>query len=146
MSFAIRGKIGGLGDVFRKLDGVKNALRNRILRAAVGDGMKVVLDAAKAGAPRDSGLLRRSLGRRVKVYRNSGVVVGIVGPRTGFKEAVATKRGRTVTRNATKYAHLVELGTRRMAARPFLGPAWGSSARAAAAAIAERIALEVAKL
>ncbi len=146
MGFVIRGKITGLGDAFHKLDGVKTAMRSRILKLAVGDGMRVILGAAKSAAPQDSGLLRRSLGQKVKGYRDSGIVVGIVGPRTGFKESVTTKRGRTVYRNATKYAHLVELGTKRMQARPFLGPAWSGSSRAAAVAIADRIALEVAKL
>jgi HK97 gp10 family phage protein len=109
--FRVKAELTGIKDLVGTLARLKKAVRNKLLRGAVGDGSKILLQAVKAKAPRESGLMRKSLGRRLKVYRNSGTVVGIVGPRTGFKREVSVG-GRAGGRNPTKYAHLVEGGRR----------------------------------
>src|SRR5262249_13600056 len=103
-------------------------VRKKVLRKAINEASKIVLKAAKANVPRASGLLKKSLGRKVKVYRASGTVVAIIGPRTGFKQDVH-RDGRKVAvlANPTKYAHLVERGTRHSPARPFMRPAFEST-------------------
>ena len=74
------------------------------------------------------GQLKKSLGYRIKVYRDTGVVIGVVGPRRGYRISVGVRsrgpnKGKPVFINPVNYAHLVELGTRRTAAQPFLRPA-----------------------
>lgn len=150
MTWTIKGKIDGLSDVMKSLEGLKASVGRRILRKAITDATRPILKDAKSKCPRETGLLRKSLGRKTKVYRKSGVVVGIVGPRTGFKQMVTIKDRRTgktveVLRNPTKYAHLVEYGTLKAAAKPFLRPAWTGNKSRAAELIATRVREEIAK-
>lgn len=148
MAFTIRAKIEGVDELVKQLrDELPKRMQGKILRKAIADGSKLVLKTAKQKVPvGETGMLKRSLGRRVKVYRNSGKVLGIVGPRTGFKK---TKAGRTRTAlgekfqqahvNPTKYAHLVELGTRHSAPKPFLRPALDNNKEAVKAIFAKTI-------
>jgi HK97 gp10 family phage protein len=106
-------------------------MQNKILRKAVGDASKIVLKTAKQKVPKgETGLLKKSLGRKISVNRRTGRVVAIVGPRTGYK---STKKGKKITKlgeqfkaaevNPVRYAHLVEKGTKHSAPKPFLRPA-----------------------
>lgn len=122
MPFAIQARIEGVAEVLKALDGVDAKLRKKGVRAAVSKGGQVILSRARKTAPKQTGLLKKSLGKKVKVYRHSGNAVAVVGPRTGFR-GVVTRDGRQVTGDPTKYAHLVELGTVRAKAKPFLRPA-----------------------
>ncbi len=106
MSFYIEGKLTGLQDLFRKLDELESKVRKKITSKALQAGMKPLTKAARAGIHDDTGQLRRSLGTRTRTYRNSGVVVVMMGPRTGFK----TTRSSGQFQNPTQYAHLVERG------------------------------------
>ena len=126
MGFKVTAKIDGMEGLLNRLRAMKQGARNKILKPAVTAGAKVILTAAKANLRahnlQGTGLLLRSLGTKVKVMR-SGVVVGIVGPRTGYKmvKGPGGKR-RTVTKlgqkfaaagqNPIYYAHLIEFGTR----------------------------------
>lgn len=112
--FVIKGKLTGQQQLFGKLDGLKGSLQRKILRRAVTDAAKVVRDRAKANVPIQSGLLRKSIGTKIKTYK-TGVVVAIIGARTGFKREVTVKGPRgsyTQLRNPVYYAHLVEFGTK----------------------------------
>ena len=133
MGFLKKEYVEGLGDVLRQLDVVKNSLRNKHLRKAMADVSRNVLWSARARTPKRRGILYRSLGRKVRVYRKSGVVVAVVGARVGFKEQVGVRKrdsrsgvkyprhaGDPVFADPTKYLHLVELGTRRTQAAHML--------------------------
>lgn len=135
MPYAIKGQIDGLKPLFDRLDGLAAKVRRKILRDAISEGSKIITKAAKAGAPVQTRLLRNSLGRKIKTYRNSGIVVAIIGPRVGFRKEVLRGKRRVLS-NPTKYAHLVELGTKRMSARPFLRPAFARNSAAIMRAMA----------
>lgn len=123
MSVEIRVDMLGAKDLQRMLVGWKPAAMRRIVRPGVDKSSRVVSRAAKARVSVETGLLKRSIGVRVRTYP-SGNVVGVVGPRKGFKRPIirtrATGKGqakgtagiRLVYRDPTKYAHLVEGGTR----------------------------------
>lgn len=145
MPFAFRGEFRGLKETFRKLSALKTSVSKRILKKALGDASKKVLKDAKAKVPMASRLLKKSLGRKVKVYRRSGVVVALVGPRSGFKGMVI-RANRAVLANPTKYAHLVELGTVRSQKRPFLEPAWTGKQAELVDGIKTVILAEIAKV
>jgi HK97 gp10 family phage protein len=143
MPYAVRSGVAGLRDVLSRLGGLKRSARNRVARQAVAAGARAVARAAKKNAPRETGLLKKSLGSKVKVYANSGVAVGVAGPRVGMRQTVVRKKNKArptpVLSDPAKYAHLAELGTSRSAARPFLRPALeGGQAAAAMLAAAER--------
>jgi HK97 gp10 family phage protein len=92
-------------------------IEKRVASAAVRAASRPVVNAARAAVPRDTGQLRKSIGVKVKRYK--GAVWAGIGPRSGFK--ITASDGRP--RNPTQYAHLIERGTRKQRARPFLRPA-----------------------
>lgn len=101
----------------------KSAERKGMVKASA-----VIRKAAKARAPKDSGLLKLSIGQKVKRYKRSGSVVGVVGARVDFagKKVVSIRGSSKRLENAKphKYAHLVEFGTVRSRPRAFMRPAW----------------------
>jgi len=110
-----------------------DALQRRVLLKAGQKAMQPVKRKAKgnAQAVRDTGALARSLvlvGRRYT--RTNTVWVGVGPDSKATFEGV--RRGRTTAQKIkpAKYAHLVELGTSRTAAKPFLRPALESEAGA----------------
>lgn len=174
MPFAIKAKLEGLEQALRNLEALTRTVRNKILRKAANASARIVLKAARQLVPKNTGLLKKSLGVRVQTYRASGTVVAIVGPRTGFKK---TRQGKKITafgkkmkeagQNPSKYAHLVEYGhaviyplrkrvlsdgttiygkvVRAMPPRPFLRPAFEQTKAAAVAAMNQIIAEEIEK-
>lgn len=92
-----------LQDLLRKFT---PAVQRRILRPALNVEGTRVLQEARARVPVDTKLLRRSLGKRTRTYKN-GTVLVIVGPRRGFKEQIDGRY-----KNPSKYAHLVEFGVK----------------------------------
>lgn len=89
-----------------------------------------VVATAKSLAPAETGLLRETIGVRYRQYRRSRTTFGSVGPRTRMGRNVTRTSGLglkyEVYSNPTKYAHLVEFGTVRTAAKPFLRPSYAT--------------------
>ena len=161
MAFAFKGELTGLDDVFRSFRGIKRNVRTRILRRAVSKAARLILKDAKARVATRTGLLKKSLGIKVKTYRQSGVVVAIIGPRTGFKRHVTLPDGTIEVENPTVIAHLVEKGRQAVfiktakilsngtiffgtkvaavPARPFLRPAFDANKSAAENIIREEV-------
>lgn len=106
-SVRVRMRVGedALQRLRAKLDAIGKNAGTRAIRAGVNELTKTVLAEAKANVPVRTGQLRKSLGRKVKTYRQSKVVVGIVGPRKGFRVVI-----NGVAVNPSNYAHLVEFG------------------------------------
>lgn len=144
MVFSIKASVS-IGPAMARLSGLKMGRRNAILRTAATKASRLVAKTAKAklagirkaqkkqGMVR-TGLLQKSIGAKVKAF-SSGVVVGIVGPRKGFKQQVGvrtkggtkSKKGDPVYHDPAHIAHLVELGhggPRPAPAYPFLRPAF----------------------
>ncbi len=121
-SFRIQGRIDGLQGLLGKLAEAGKNVQKKGCRKAVGAAGKIILWDARARVRRVSGLLAKSLGRKVKVYRGSGIAVAIVGPRKGFRQEV-TRDGEQVISDPVRYAHLVERGTSHSQPMPFLEPA-----------------------
>ena len=132
MAFKVKEHVTGLKEILQAMDDLPKNLRKKHLRKAMSDIAKKILWAAKARTPRGTGLLRKSLGRKIKVYP-SGVVVGIVGARRGFRQQVGERvkdsrpgtkypkqAGDPIYVDPTKYLHLVELGTVRSKAAHML--------------------------
>ena len=93
----------------------KNAPK-RIMKPAVNAALTPVNKAAKRNVSRKSGDLRRAIGKRVKARRDS--VTGKITIRAGHG-------------GAAKYAHMLEFGTDKMPARPFMRTAMYQQKRAA---------------
>ncbi len=109
MAFGVKMRIGDeqISRLARRLADLDQKVATKAIKTGVNEITKDVLWDARALVPVRSKQLRKSLGRLVRVYRNSKVVVGIIGPRRGFK---VQYRGKWV--NPVNYAHLVEYGRR----------------------------------
>lgn len=107
MAFRIQAKLTGLDEFQRVLKTLPGSVQKRVLHPGMRKATSIVNKSAKAGAPRRSGQLYRSLGAKVKTYP-SGVTVGVVEPRPGFK--IAGKGGKNI--DPRRYAHLVERGVK----------------------------------
>jgi hypothetical protein len=83
----------------------------RVQRAAVSAMATPVVKDAKRRAPKRTGALRKSMGKKVKTYA-SGAVIAIVGPRKGKATIVDGK-----IHDPATIAHIVEKH------KPFLRPA-----------------------
>ena len=128
MAQRIKG-IVGVEDAKRELNALAKRVRTSVLRKGMTAGLAPILAAAKSKCPvRDpdprfkAGLLRKSLGKKVKQYANGSIVVGLVGARNGFRR-VTTVGDTEYVQDPTKYDRLVEFGTRQAGPRPFLRPA-----------------------
>lgn len=129
----VEAKILGVPEVLAQLETLKRTARNKHVRKGVNDGTKLLLKVIKAKCPQETGLLKKSLGRKVKAYKSA--IVGLVGPRRGFKREVRVGN-RTEIRDPAKYAHLAERE------RPFMRPAL-SEAPAVVKAVADAMSASV---
>lgn len=130
IGYTVRDSVTGMDAIKAQLRELPRKLAVRLEKKAINEAGKLVLQRAKAMAPvredrrggYKGGLLRKSLGRKVKVYRNRGIIVAIVGARKeGFRRQIGTRRdGTPIFANPTKYLHLVEAGTRHSQAQHFL--------------------------
>jgi hypothetical protein len=131
--FRAKAGLGNVGQAtLQKLKALGPKLEKKILRAAVDKGTKYLTKQTKANVPVQTGLLKKSIGSKVKTYPN-GKIIGIVGPRSGFRQQVVTRGrkgailrtkkglklfmagGKDTVRNPLKYAHLTELKRKWMA-------------------------------
>jgi HK97 gp10 family phage protein len=95
----------------------------RVMRPAVNAALTPINKAAKRKAPKETGALQASLGKKVRQFPATGTTWGAVGPRDDpkFRRPDPTHPNRP--RRPIFYAHIVEAGTRTQAAQPFLRPA-----------------------
>jgi HK97 gp10 family phage protein len=139
-------RVGGVQDTLNAFRDLPRAIRNRHMRIAMNAGAGVIRDTAVANAPKQSGLLKKSLKVKVRVPdasynvahhgRPAYAVIGpsryVVGPtvkRGGKTKLMGIKRatkyvlggGKVQTRSPSRYAHLVEKGTRKHNIRPASG-------------------------
>lgn len=99
-------------------------VQRKVVRQAVNAAATPVVKSARSKAPRRSGLLRKSLGKKVKTYTDTGTIVGLIGPRT---DVTGEYQGEKVV--PWRYAHLAESGHidsrgEFVPGQPFLRPAF----------------------
>lgn len=138
MNVAIR----GLDTAVAKLDRVANAHRTRVLADGLAEGGAEAIEEARRTVPVDTGRLRDSLHvggytRLTPSYRKIGRYGALRGPEGKGKE-VKVFLGSTLP-----HAHLVERGTRRMRARPFMRKALDSKEGDIVAAVDRSIEREI---
>lgn len=120
-------QVHGLDALKAQLDELGAVLAGKALAQAARKAFAPVLAAAQARAPVDTGLLRDSIKIAVQRPKNGDTVV-VVGLKVAAAKG-ALKLGRKTLSPHWRW-HFVELGTRNMAAKPFLRPALDSQAQA----------------
>lgn len=100
--------VDGIEDFKKALDKLEKKLRNKIIRAAMRDGLKIIAKDAKDRAPEDTGAMRDSIkvksGKRKKDTLSMQVIV-----EGGHGDSWVPLH--------------IEAGTAKMPAKPFLRPA-----------------------
>jgi len=120
----------GLDKMLSRLDKLDKKIKRTTLTKAIRAACKPIIKAARSKVRKRTGLLKKGLG--VKLWRKgmgSGIM-GIIGPRRGVGKTVDGKEVMPV-----KYAHLVEFGTSKAPAHPFLRPALNQQRSVATAAM-----------
>lgn len=161
---SIRVEVAGVSDCLRAFSELPQAVQNRQMRIGLNAAAGVIRDAAKSNAPRETGLLRRSLKIKVRVPNASynrahhgRPAYAVIGParrviglattaggktRGGIKRAIKAQSGVGTVRirRPSRYAHLVEKGTRRgVTPKRFLARAVSNQGEAAKAKMLNKI-------
>ncbi|BBT41407.1 HK97-gp10 family putative phage morphogenesis protein [Pseudomonas putida] len=134
MADGVEFSIAGLDSLLGKLDAVSYDVRRRGGRAALRKAAQVVVQKAKEGAERiDDKETGRSISDNIALRWNGRLFkqTGDLGFRIGVLHgAVLARKGEAVdlSSNApTPHWRLVEFGTEKMAAAPFMRPALANS-------------------
>lgn len=106
-------------------------MRTKVLRAAMRKGMDLVTAAVRAAAPVRTGRLRNSIETANGKTNSKWKVRVLTRPRSGLYKGDAY------------YAAFVEFGTKKMAARPYMTPAFDANKARAVAVAREEILLGV---
>lgn len=116
MANSVTFKLEGAKELQRRLFKLDDKIQNKILKGAVRKAARPVVKDARKRVPKDSGLLRDSIGTFVKKYKRSSTAVAVIGSRRTFsvsKRTQTTASGAQIEhRNPAFYAHLVEFGTK----------------------------------
>lgn len=99
-------------NVRRAADTVALRVQKKANRAAVNKAATPMLKEVKEFVPYDTGNLERSLVKRVRTEK-TGVVAARIAPSRKAK--------------GVRYAHIVELGSSKMAPRPYMRPGFQNS-------------------
>jgi hypothetical protein len=130
----VLGSVAGLQlsiDVRLDAEGLKQlkGKRRTAVYRAVNRAAKPVKEAVIANASKlkRTGALAKAIGTKTRIY--AGGVVTVIGPKMSFKRRTKTKKkgpnkGTRSNIRPYLYANLLEKGTIRAAAKPFLEPAW----------------------
>ena len=129
-------EVMGMEDVLKKLKILPERIQKNVVAGAIRAGASLVAKEMKANAPKDSGGLRKSIGVVKRKTNNKNIILFTVAPR--------------VKKNHGFLAHFFEYGTSKMAAQPFMRPAFEAKGKEAIDAtkkyMIKRIDKEVAKL
>jgi len=139
MANAITVKVTGLKELDKELRGLGEKVARKALRSAVNTGAQVIKKEAKLLAPKDTGRLSKKaiFVKRAREKGGKFKEVYIVGVRTGRREGEKN-------RNAF-YWFFHEFGTKFLAARPFLVPAFETKKREAFEAIKNKLRSNIKK-
>ena len=127
---------GGIDKILRKMKALPGRIQNNILVGGVRACAKPIIKEAKRNAHKDSGALIKSIGVVKIRMRDKNIILFTIAPRLKKKHGYL--------------AHFHEFGTSKMAAQPFMRPAFENKGEEAINALKEymkkRIDKEISKL
>ncbi len=140
MPSAIPFTLQGDKALMRTLDRLPAAMQRRVVRPGVRAALSPINKAAKRKAPKETGLLKKSIGVKMKSFNRTGVIWGAVGVRKGFRKVIDGK-----PRDPRRYAHLAEFGTETVPARSFMRGAFDENKGKAFGILKTKIMLGLAR-
>ena len=142
MAKVVTVKVEGLSDLGARMKGLSEDMNKRIARAATAAGAVVIRGAAQQKVAVDTGNLKKNIiVKRIPAGEAQLTSEHIVTVRQG--KLTAKQKGSGL--QDAFYGRFVEYGTVKMAARPFLRPAYDENKERAVQAIKDRIAARLKK-
>lgn len=150
-------KLEGIDELKRALADAAATIRKKAVRGALREAGKVIQAAAKANAPmlklpaphRKAGTVKKNIMVRASKFArragDEGVYINVRGIRGAARIA---KFGKASAKNQNDpfYWRFLELGTKKMAAQPFLRPAAESKGQEAIAVFMKSVIPQIQKL
>lgn len=138
---AMKITIDGLQELQARLQQLPGKIAKNALRQATSAAAATIRDEARSRAPVDTGEMRKDI--QIKRERESTAYRAVysVFVRTGKKSRIGG-RARNVDKDSY-YWRFVEFGTSKMAAKPFMRPAFEAKKEAAAAAMKSTLAKRI---
>lgn len=150
--YDLKWDLRGFDEVTKRMRGIPIALRQKVGRSAFGSAARAVTTAAKENALKvDDSETGRTIASNVvqrfrsRYFKSTGDLMISVG--------VATEKGRippgnpdTGPKGNTPHWHLIELGTEKMAAQPFLRPALADNVDRVQEVFASKLSQQLDKL
>ena len=109
-------KVTGMDEILKKLKTLPEKIQSRVVVGGIRAGSKPIVKEMKANAPKDTGELVKSIGVVKRRTDDKSIVLFTVAPR--------------IKKGGWK-AHFHEFGTSKMAAHPFIRPAFENKGEAA---------------
>jgi HK97 gp10 family phage protein len=137
--------VKGLRDLGLQMRSLSADMAGKIARQAMASGAGVSRKSIKARVPVDTGNLKAAvIMKRVRDSRlTEEYVVAVRKGKT--RDAKAAKKGEGKLGKDAFYAHMVEFGTVKMRAQPFVRPGFEESIDPATKAIAKRLKQRIEK-
>lgn len=104
MVLKIQAKVDGMQELTKQLFLLEKAPRRKVLRRSLDRAANIPLKAAKSLViVGETGQLKKSLGKKIKVSGTTATGYGVIGPRKGFQVKVGTTaQAKTVERQIFK--------------------------------------------
>ena len=128
-------------DPTKIVDKLNNAMRNRVIRIALNKASVPVKQTVISLVPSDTGALKKSMRIKVTNKRNSGLWVAVIGATISYKRM---KKGKKIF--PAHYQTIVDKGSKKMVAHPFMRPAANSSRLKIILTMTELIKSQVAQI
>lgn len=120
ITFKVTVNPASVKEIERAFEGIKEGVRNRVLKQSIGKIARRAAKVAKQKAPRGpSGTTKKSIGTRYKSYRRGEVWIYAIGPRAGFRGTASHQPKRRYQFVPTRYGHLAERGRGALTAKRY---------------------------
>ncbi len=139
----------GLAELERKLTQLAEKLQGKAQRQATNAGAQIIKKAARSRVSVDTGLLRKNIvvgrSRRNSAKGRESYNIFLKREKRIYANTRANRRSKRAGRKyevdgPAFYGRFVEMGTSKMAAKPFMRPAFESSKQAAVDAVRNKLA------
>jgi len=139
-------KVSGINEILKKLKKLPIVMQKRVVTGAIRASAAAINKEAKLNVPKDEGDLKKSLSVIKRKTKDKNIIYFSVVPKTKLLHKIQDAKGE----RHYNYGGLVEFGSSKMSARPYLRPAFESKGAEAIsiakAYMKKRIDKEIAKL
>jgi HK97 gp10 family phage protein len=139
-------KVQGLRELGFAMRELSSDIAGKVARQATAAGASVARKNIKARAPVDTGNLRAAVVMKRERQTNLTEEYVVAVRKGKRRDVAAAKKGEGKLGKDAYYAHMVEFGTVKTPAQPFIRPGFEESAQPAVEAIAKRLKQRIDKV